>query len=102
MKILGRPRTWFTLAAVWAAIVDILVIAHHHSGSALFWGAWLAIPVLVTLVALLMQRVLIAWVAVVVYLLIAVLSFPAGLYLGPGMLAVVLGSLLIGAAPPGE
>lgn len=103
MKILGRPRTWFLVAAVWAALIDLLVVVHHRGGSTAFWAVWLAIPLLVTVAACAWLRPVVGWAATVIYLLIAVLSGGLGIYLGLGMLAMVLGTLLIGAEPmPGE
>lgn len=102
MKILGRPRTWYAVAAVWAVIVDVMVLVHGATDAYVLAGGMLALPVVMAVVAAVMLRPAPGWVGVAVYVIIAVLTFPVGVFLGPGILAMVLGTFLIGAEPARE
>ena len=103
MKILGRPRTWFSIAAAWAALLDVLVLLHVDSANKVATGLLLAIPCVGALAALVTVRRWVAVVGAVAYGLLAVLAIlSVGLFLGPGLLAMGIGTLLAGVAPPRE
>lgn len=103
MKILGRSRTWFTVAAVWAAIIAVLTLSHLESSNPAATGALLAIPCVGALAALVTQRRWVAILGTVAYGLIALLAILSiGIFFGPGLLAMVIGSALVGVEPPGE
>lgn len=103
MKILGRPRTWFTVAAVWAALIDLLTLVHLDSSNPLATGLWLAVPVVAALVSLVTLNRIVGVVSTIAYGAISVLAIMSvGIFLGPGLLAMVIGSLLVGVQPPGE